>query len=240
VAFDPTALGEPIGVDGGEFVFTMPDELLSDIGGLRPREKYPLEMLPPLVQELGIQDWVLDAARIARERQYLPPNWPQDLGGDFTPGERPLQPPAEPPVQPPAEPPAQQSGGLVLTADGGELSNPEIQMAVYQAIDWAGLSELQMPARVRLDGQIVNPLERTQFNPEKSAEVLRSSFPNGLVLILTFPAEDLELERAAGMIADYLTKAGVRVEMSPTPGSDLMRRIQTMLVAGEQFIYLMR
>ena len=72
---------------GGEFVFTMPDDMLREIGGLRPRDRYPLDMLPPVVFELGIQDWVFGAAIIAREKQYLPPNWPRDLGGDFVPGE---------------------------------------------------------------------------------------------------------------------------------------------------------
>jgi hypothetical protein len=240
LSYDPTQLGEPIEVVGGEFVFTMPDDLLREIGGLRPRDKYPVEMLPPLAFELGLQDWVFGAARIAREKQYLPPNWPQDLGGDFITGEPPLQPPAEPPKQPPGEPPAEQPGVMVLTADGGELANPELQLAVYQAIDWMALSGSDLPARVSLSGEIVDPIERAPFDPEKSAEVIRSRFPNGLALLLSFPVEDTQLEGAARVIADYLAKVGVKVDVSPTPGSELMPRIQTMLAAGESLLYLSR
>jgi hypothetical protein len=224
LSYNPTQVGEPIEVVGGEFVFTMPDDMLREIGGLRPRDKYPLEMLPAVVFELGIQDWVFSAARIAREKQYLPPNWPRDLGGDFVPG----------------EPPEQQPGSLVLTADGGQLASPEMQMAVYQAIDWTALSASNLPARVRLAGEIVDPIERAPFNPEKSAEMLRSRYPNGLVLVLTFPAEDLELEGAARVIADYLAKVGIQIEVSPTPGSDFMPRIQNMVAAGEPVLYLVR
>jgi hypothetical protein len=240
LSYDPTQLGEPIEVVGGEFIFTMPDDLLREIGGLRPRDKYPLEMLPPVVFELGLQDWVFGAARIAREKQYLPPSWPRDLGGDFVPGEPPVQPPAEPPQPPPGEPSAEQPVGMVLTADGGELANPELQLAVYQAIDWTALSASNLPARVSLAGEIVDPIERAPFNPKKSAEMLRSLYPNGLVLLLTFPAEDPELEGAARVVADYLAKAGLQIEVSPTPSSDLMPRLKTVLSAGEPVIYLMR
>lgn len=224
VAYNPTKMGEPMTVNGGEFYFTMPDDSLRDLGGMQPRTKYPLENLLPLVRELDIQGWVVQSAQISREKQDLPPNWLRDLGGDFVPPNREVQPGA----------------GLVVTANGGALADTNMQLAIYQAIDWNSLPVSGQPLQVVLDGEPVNPLERANFAPEKSAETIKSRFPYGLAVTLLFPAEDAEMEKTAAIIADGLAKVGVKVEVSPTPASELMPRAQTMLRAGDPIIYLMR
>lgn len=80
LSYDPTELGQALDVPGGEFYFTMPDAMLSDVAGLEPRVAHPVDELEPVARELGIVDWMIKVRDRAEEGGVLPDNWPPGLG----------------------------------------------------------------------------------------------------------------------------------------------------------------
>jgi hypothetical protein len=129
--FDPVRLGEAVDVQGGQFLFTMPDESLREVGGLEPRTVQSMEQLPQVVQELGLQDWVIEAARMAEEGGDLPANWPAELSGR----------------------------GAVVRTGGGSLSTREAQVWTYGSIDWTNLPVSDLPITLFVQGEPVDSTE---------------------------------------------------------------------------------
>jgi hypothetical protein len=205
---DPLRLGDVMQVQGGQFLFTMPDETLTGVGGLEPRTPHSVEQLPQIVQELGLEDWVLQAAETARESGSLPENWPAELRGR----------------------------GVDVRASGGQLANPEIQLWVYQAINWSDLPVSDRRMRLFLGSEPVNALD-LDYLPARSAEVLK---PQALAIQLVFPAENAELEESAKVIAEYLARAGIEAELRPVDAGQLAGLVRTYEARQQPYLMLMR
>ena len=141
--YDPLILGDPMEVTSGQFMFTMPDETLQGVGGLEPRTLHSVEQLPQVVQELGLEDWVIQAAESAREGGHLPENWPSELSGR----------------------------GLTARAGGGELADQGVQLAVYRAINWNDLPVSDRLMRLFVGDKRINAFD-ISFEPARSAELL--------------------------------------------------------------------
>jgi hypothetical protein len=144
LSYDPLRLGDPMEVTGGQFMFTMPDESLQGVGGLEPRAVHSVEQLPQVVQELGLEDWVVQAAESARAGGHLPENWPRELSGP----------------------------GLTARAGGGELADQGLQLAIYRAINWSDLPVSDRLMRLVVAGKRINPFDLS-FEPASSAELLK-------------------------------------------------------------------
>lgn len=140
---DPVRLGDAVEVQGGQFLFTMPDESLRGVGGMEPRTVQSVEQLPQIVQELGLQDWVIDAARSAQEGGDLPRNWPAELSGR----------------------------GMVVRTGGGSLSNREVQAWTYGSIDWNDLPVSDRQITLFLQGEPVDASEFA-FSPIRSTVIM--------------------------------------------------------------------
>lgn len=141
--YNPLRLGDPMEITSGHFVFTMPDETLTGVAGLEPRTVHSVEQLPQVVEELGLQDWVIEAAQNARDGGYLPENWPAELSGR----------------------------GMVVRADGGALSNLETQIWIYRAMNWSDLPVSDRQIRLLLPDQTVNAFDM-DYVPARSASIL--------------------------------------------------------------------
>jgi hypothetical protein len=205
---DPLRLGDLVEMRSGQFLFTMPDESLRGIGGLEPRVAHSVEQLPQIVEELGLEDWVIQAAETAQESGRLPENWPTELSGR----------------------------GVDVVAGGGDLSNPETQTWLYRAINWSDLPVSDRRMRVFLGGEPVNALD-IDYLPARSAEVLK---PETLTVQLVFPAGNADLEASAKVIAEYLARAGILVELVPTPSDQMARLIRAYEVRQQAYLYLTR
>ncbi len=143
--YDPVRLGELVEVRSGQFIFTMPDESLRGVGGLEPRVVHSVELLPQVVQELGLQDWVIQAAEKAQDGGYLPENWPTEL----------------------------LRRGLVVRAGGGRLADLETQIWLYRAINWDDLPVSDQGIRIALREETIDAGE-IRFLPERAATVLKT------------------------------------------------------------------
>jgi hypothetical protein len=51
-------LGAEVEVKAGQFLFTMPDDRLSQVGSLDPRQVHPLTELPTVLDDLGLRPWI--------------------------------------------------------------------------------------------------------------------------------------------------------------------------------------
>jgi hypothetical protein len=205
---DPVRLGDLMQVRGGQFLFTMPDESLSGVGGLAPRVPHSVEQLPQVVQELGLEDWVLRAAETARQSGVLPENWPSSLSGL----------------------------GVDVVTGGGQLSNPETQLWLYQAINWSDLPVSDRRMRLFIRGEPVNALD-INYLPARAAEALK---PQALAIRLVFPEGNAELEESAKVIAEYLARAGISAELTPVAADQLARLIRVYEAGQQPYLYLTR
>jgi hypothetical protein len=205
---DPLRLGDPVEMQSGQFLFTMPDESLRGVGGLEPRVAHSVEQLPQIVQELGLEDWVIQAAETAKESGQLPENWPTELSGR----------------------------GVDVLAGGGDLANPETQLWIYRAINWSDLPISDRRMRVYLSGEPTNALD-IDYLPARSAEILK---PETLTIQLVFPAGIADLEASAKVIAEYLARAGISVELTPTESDQIDRLIREFEAKQQPYLYLTR
>jgi hypothetical protein len=78
--------GSSVTVDAGQFIYTVPDDRLQDIGGVAPRTAMPLRELPPLINALGIQNWVDDVRQRAERDGFQFPGGEDDLTPTPPPG----------------------------------------------------------------------------------------------------------------------------------------------------------
>jgi hypothetical protein len=169
---------------------------------------HSVEQLPQIVQELGLEDWVIQAAETAKESGQLPENWPTELSGR----------------------------GVDVLAGGGDLANPETQLWLYRAINWSDLPVSDRRMRVYLSGEPTNALD-IDYLPARSAEILK---PETLTIQLVFPAGIADLEASAKVIAEYLARAGISVELTPTESDQIDRLIREFEAKQQPYLYLTR
>lgn len=222
--FDPTELGPATDVSEGQFYFTMPNAELSDIAGLEPRRTHPIEDLPVVVNALGIQDWMFGVRDRAEEDGVLPGNWPAELGGQ---------------AQPPEAPAAAE--GLVVTPGGGPLDDPRVQEAVIRGVDWLAARGDGEDVTAFLANQPVDAINDLAYDPELGLALLREAgYPEGLPVVVLYPAEDARLAEAAKLAADNLRELRIQADIQPVPTGDLEAQRVLLIEAGEAVLALTR
>jgi hypothetical protein len=226
-SFEPTVMGPPQFVAAspteGWFYFTMPLDQLSTVGGLQPRGVYPVDMLPAVVNELGIGDWMLKVSEKATQEGVLPPNWPKELGGtgQVPPGD-----------------------GFIVTGGGGALGDPLVGEAIASAVEWPTVLKVGAPAggtiTVAIGGMKADARELT-YDPNRSKELLaKAGYPQGFPVTLVFPEEDGRLVEAAKVLARYLQALGLKVQEEAVPGRDLSAVVSRREQSGSETLAVMR
>jgi hypothetical protein len=223
-SFDPTQLGPASDVAEGQFYFTMPDAVLSDIAGLEPRTAHPLEDLPRVADELGILDWMFEVREKADEDGVLPGNWPQELGGQT--------PSPEPP--PPTE-------GFVVVSDGGVFADPRVQEAVIRGVDWSVAGGGEDVTAV-VDEQPLNAVDDLAYDPDLALALLEEAgVGEGQPFWIAYPVEDPQLAEAAEAAAEYLRGLGIiAVRTDAVPFDELEEVTGRAIESGRPVVLLIR
>jgi hypothetical protein len=212
-------LTAPIAVEAGHFLYTMPGTVSREVAGVPARSSLPLEELPALVEELGIQPWMEDVGRRAREDNLLPPNWPFPVPG------------GEPP-------PGPDETGVVtveLSGAGGPLEDERVWRAVNHAINQDEWAEQLFP------GQRVELRPAEPYDPDLARDLLaQADFPEGFALQLAFPQEDEQLSVLAEVIAEDLGNVGINSKLVAIPGVEMEPFVRTQTPAGVPVLWLTR
>ncbi len=224
VSFDPTVLDDPDDVPAGMFYFTMPNEQLSPVGGLDPRQAYPIEMLPPVVEELDIWDWMFDVRDQAERDGVLPENWPPELGGSGVgPGP---------------------DNQIFVNSGGGALADTRVQEAMLNAVNWpevaaaSGLDSTQITGFV--GGDPIDLLPDAPFDPDLARELLAvAGYPNGVGMTIFYPAGDAELAKTAEIMRQFFAESGFDGTIQEAT-AEIDTRLAMMEAAGESFIIIER
>ena len=218
-------LGDPIVVSEADFVFTMPDDTLTDIGGFMPRESYDLTELPRVVYALGIEDWMWAVGDQAEQDDVQPEIWPEEFGG--------------PPSQKPDETPPPDEGPVngVVIMGGGPLEFPFAQEGMLRMVGWR---EVWLSGDWNLESAVgfiaeepVDLLNDVPYDPQEGWSYLEEmGYEADQELTILYPAEDDRLDQVAELIAMYLNDADIKAELGAVPGSDLLMQYATMREAG--------
>jgi hypothetical protein len=212
LSFDPTRLGEGSDVVGGEFYFTMPDAMLSDVAGFPPRRLHSVSDLYPVVRELGIEPWIGIVGERAESLGVLPDNWPRELVG--------------PGVTVPPEP------GWVVSMGGGELNDTRIQEALVRAVDWSSALKQVADGVGTVTAQIgdkpVDVIKQLPYDPELSKALLDEAGYRQQGVTVMFPTGDEQLGEAAKWVMEYLGGMGIEVVLKEGPGDELGRLITSV------------
>ncbi len=219
----------PIEVSEGQFLFTMPDDQLSPVGGLDPRIAHPISDLPPVIDELGQQDRVGDIRDKAIEDGVLPRDWPEELGGPDG-GDQTGFPP---------------DGGIVVTGTGGALADPRVQDAWLTAVDWPATLDnsnlADIPVVSSIGNQPIIVQEDIIFDPDRSAMLLaEAGFAGGFPVTLLAPAEDEQLIILAENMIEYLNQIGMDANLQIIPGNEIDAVLSEYMQANEAAIHLSR
>lgn len=212
---DTDALGPSIVVTEGHFLYTMPDEFSSVVGGLPPRQSLPVEQMPPLINELGIRPWMESVVVHAKREGVLH----QDLlGGGKVVGPGSIG-PDDLSVKPPAV-------TIALDMSGGAFDDQRVRTAVLYALPkdngiLAAFRGEEVQCLTRWEGQ-ERDARSIPYDPERAKMLLaESGYANGFGALLTFPAGDEQLGATGKEIAGYLGDLGIDVRFQPVGGSSL-------------------
>jgi len=224
VATDELDAGIP--VNAGSFLYTTPGPTPAVFAGIPAREPVDLKELPPLVQELVLQepnilDWMTAVKERANLDQVLPPNWPG----------QPL--PERPSIR------------IELFTGGGLLADPHAQEAVLTAVDKQAVTQRAFSGQ---DVVLISALGDQEINAytipydlERARQLLaETGYPDGFGLWLVFPGEDAALEAMAHGIAENLGQVGISVEFVSVPAGDLDSVVSTSVSAGQPTLWLVR
>ena len=224
---DPLEFGRSSDVENGFFYFTMPDDQWTPIGGLEPRQNYPIPELPPVVEELGIREWMFDVRDQAQQDDLLPPEWPADLGGSGS-------------VDQPPEP----GSHILVESSGGPFADPRVQDALLRAVSWPEIANVAQQDNLQITGFIsgepVELLPEFPFDPDTSRQLLaEAGYPDGLSTRIFYPPNEPGLERMAKMMSGMLSDGGFDAGMQEMPSNldELLARLEQ---TGEGYIILKR
>lgn len=220
IDFDTGKLGLPgIPVGEGQFLYTMPGEVSHELEGIPARTPLPVEQLPPLVDALGIRDWMDDIGWRANQDGVLPGEWPF-IG--------------EPGVV-----------GVSLLAGGGVLEDEGGQQAVLLTLDKDAILEAAFPGEEvsfvsNVGGGDIDA-RSVPYNPAQAQEVLAEiGYGDGFGARLLFPGEDEQLAVMAELIAEYVGKVGIDVAMEPMPAEEIAAAVKVLRDGGSPVLWLER
>jgi len=218
--FQEGTLGDAIVVEAQQFLYTAPDDLLQEMGpvaGIPPRQARPVEELPPLVEELGIDDWIVRVIDQAREDGK-----PIDVG------------PGRPP------PP---SSLFVVHGEGGPLGDPRLQEAVAQAVDWTAILSRRFPDAepvASLEFPDLRTLtSRVPFDLDQARALLaEAGYPDGFLIVEVVSEQDSELVDVAEAMIGYLSEAGLEVKFLVQPPQEVPATVEELLAAEQAVLRL--
>jgi hypothetical protein len=218
--FQEGTLGDAVVVEAQQFLYTAPDDVLQEMGpvaGIPPRQARPVEELPPLVGELGIDDWI--GRVVDQSRQD---GTPIDTG------------PGRPP------PP---SSLFVVHGEGGPLGDRRVQEAVAQAVDWPAIisrrfpdaepvATLQFPDLQTLTSQVPFDLDQAR------ALLAEAGYPDGFLIVEVVSEQDSELVDVAEAMIGYLSEAGLEVKFLVQPPAEVAGTVEELLGAEQAVLRL--
>ena len=211
-------LGPEIQVDAGWFVYTMPDDMLTEIvPGIPPRDRQPVEDLPPLVPKLGVEEWIIQVEDFARQDAVLPSSWPDDL------------------VQSPDD-----RLTLALEFVGRQLDDPDVQRGILSAVAWGDVTrELFGDRDVLVATQVLGrriDARTYRYDPAEAAKLLA----NVETLQIVIPAGDDEIRDLAEWMTGQLGEANVVLEWTEVPADAMEEKVKSLQAAGMSVVWLRR
>ncbi len=229
-----TVAEEEIPVKAGQFLYTISGPVSPEIAGIPARQPLPVTELRPLADALGIQPWLEDVARRAKEDDLLPPDWPS--------GEEPPEPVV---TEPPDEPVEPGPVAISLGSGGGPLEDSYLQKILLTAINKDAAIEASFPGQeitftTRLGNSEVDA-RLVAYDPEVAQKMLvEADYPDGFNLQLVYPEGDEQLARLAAAITGDLRKAGIGAERVVLPANEVRTYVKTALSAGQPVVWLER
>ena len=221
VDLDTGALGESITVKAPYFLYTLPGPTSPEFGGLPPREPLPLELLPPLVDAVGLEPWMDDLAQRAEQEGVLPAEWPFGAAA----------------VEVVEAVPA-----VVLAFGGGPLEERNLQQGVLAAIDRTAIREQLFPGQpvdmiARLGADEVDA-DTVPYDPEFAIATIEAY---GLTeLRIVYLEGDLELTGVAKFALNGLLQFIPDVSLLPVARDDLDNVVRNSLAAGQSVMWVTR
>jgi hypothetical protein len=211
-------MGQEIQVDAGQFVYTMPDDMLTEIvPGIPPRDLRPVKDLPPLLPKLGVEEWIVQVEDFARSDGVLPPSWPEEL------------------VQSPDD---RLSLGLEFV--GPQLEDPEVQRGILTAVGWSDATrELFGDRDVLVATQVLGrriDARTYRHDPAEATKLLAGV----KTLQIVIPAGDDEIRALAEVMTGQLDAANVVLEWNEVPLDAMEEKVKTLQAAGMSVLWLRR
>lgn len=207
-------LGDPVPVEEGFFLYTMPGEFSPQVGVVPAREPRPLIELPIIVNDLRIQGWIDDITRWGDGQKILPPSWPRPEqvilafdGGQLT----------DPRVQ----------EAFVTAID-------------KEAVMARAFPDQDVRFTARIGDDLVDAYT-IPYDPETAYALLEEAgYDPGEMVTVLFPEEDGEVSMAAKLIAGDLSRIGIKVDLTPVPEADLSAVMTKLASAGEPVVAVYR
>jgi hypothetical protein len=184
----PSTLGLATTLTAEEFYFTMPDAEMHDIAGLAPRTVYSYAELEPLVDELGIEDWIGAAVEQAQQDGFsvsidtlYEDAVEEEARGDNLPG-------------------------YSIFSVGGVFEESEFQEAVLLAVDWSETTFAGDVIVAWIGNEKVDVLADLDYDPDAARAFLEEQGYESIPSLKVFYEEDEELAEVARMVAEFLLK----------------------------------
>jgi len=213
---DRVLASSSIPLAGGEFLYTMPDDMLRETAGLPGRTPLPLEQLPPLIDALGLEPWM----ERVRER----------AGQDGVP----------------TPPPAGGAGsGVVLRGGGGALEDPLVRQAVLSAVRWEEHSrkffpDPGVPITSELGDEVLDARQVAWDVELAKALLAEAGASDGLSVVLLVSGDDEGLAALADAMAADLKPVGIVAKSQFIGQADAPGRMQALIDAGAAVLWLSR
>ncbi|MCO6453198.1 MAG: hypothetical protein J5I90_20625 [Caldilineales bacterium] len=216
---DSGEMGEGMSLGPGQFYYTMPDDMMMEVGSLQPRRVYPFERLPEAIDNLGLHEWS-ERVQVRADEGGVP----------YLDAE---------PVQPSSDKRVYVRGG------GGVLNEFPIQDSVGRAVDWSAIHESIFADETEIffdlpDIKLPDARE-FPFDPEFSKAMLAEmGYPEGFPVRLLAYSYDDQLWTMAEWLIGMLGDVGIQVElMDVTPG-DAEAIFAELISASEPVLWLSR
>jgi len=194
IDLDAQEFAEPVSLEAGYFLYTMPGERSPEIARIEARTAQPLYKLPVLVYELGIRDWFDDITRWGDVEQLLDPTWPfLGVTLDFGGGQL-------------DDPRVQEAFVTAINQDAvlGEAF-PDQETGLTAVIGGEPRDAFTIP-----------------YDPEKALALLEEAgYEYGQLVTIIFPGEDDQRATAAKLIAGELSRIDIDVQLNPFPAAEL-------------------
>ncbi|MFN2220883.1 MAG: ABC transporter substrate-binding protein [Anaerolineae bacterium] len=210
---DTLEIGEPVPVEAGYFLYTMPGGVSPEIGEVPAREPRPLYELPLIVYELGIRGWMDNVTRWAETEQLLEPWWPfQGVTIDFDDG--------------------QLADARIQEAFVGAIDQEAVLASAFPNEDVRFIAIIS--------GAPVEAFT-IPYDPERALALLEEAgYPRDQAVFIVFPEEDGQVATAAKLVAGDLSRIDIPVELYPAPTEGLAGLKRELINEGVSIVMVYR